>query len=333
MEGETQMFKYIIKRILIMIPMLLVVTFIVFTLISMSDVDPGRSKLGPEASQELVDELNHQYGVDQPFIIRYAKWVWGAVRGDFGDSWYYDHGVAVDIKARFPNTIKLTLLSIGIAMIIGIPLGVLAAVKQYSWMDRVFSTASMLLSAVPTFCMATIGVLIFCWRLHWVPATGVVNGWKSWILPSLTLGISYSASFLRFTRSAVLDTIRQDYIRTIRSKGVKEKKVIWGHAFRNALLPLITITGMMLGGLLGGAVIMESVFVIPGLGTLVMNAINQYDMPMTMAAISMLAGMYMLIMLIVDILYAVVDPRIRARYAAVKKKKTPVRAEEGGAAG
>ncbi len=323
------MLKYIIKRVLIMIPMLLVVTFIVFSLISMSDVDPGRSKLGPEASQELVDEMNHKYGVDQPFPIRYLKWVWGAIRLDFGDSWYYDHPVSMDIAARFPNTIKLTLLSIGIALIIGIPLGVLAAVKQYSAADRVFSTLSMLLAAIPTFCIATIGVLVFCWKLHWVPATGVVNGWKSWILPSLTLGISYSASFLRFTRSAVLDTIRQDYIRTVRSKGVRERKVIWGHAFRNSLLPLITITGMMLGGLLGGAVIMESVFVIPGLGTLVMNAINQYDMPMTMAAITMLAAIYMLIMLIVDILYAVVDPRIRARYTSAKKKKAPAKAEGG----
>lgn len=326
------MIKYFIKRILIIIPMLLVVTFIVFSLVSMSDVDPGRNKLGPEASQELVDAKNAEYGLDKPFIVRYFVWLGGMVTGDFGQSWYYDRPVINDISARWPHTIKLTLLSIGISMIIGIPLGVLAAVKQYSWMDRVFTTISMFLSAIPTFCMATLYVLIFSYKLKLVPASGISNGWQSWILPALTLGISYATGFLRYTRSAVLDTIRTDYVRTVRSKGVREGKIIWGHAFRNALLPIITITGMNLGGLLGGAVIMEQVFVIPGLGTLVMNGIYQYDMPMVMAAITILAAVYMLIMLVVDLLYAVVDPRIRARYAGVKKKKAKPAAAKGGAA-
>ena len=220
-----------------MIPMLLVVTFIVFSLVSMSDVDPGRSKLGPEASQELVDEQNAKYGLDKPFLVRYVKWLAGVATGDFGQSWYYDRPVVQDIAARWPNTIKLTLLSIGISMLIGIPLGVLAAVRQYSWMDRVFTTLSMLLSAIPTFCMATIYVLIFSYKLKLVPASGITNGWQCWILPAMTLGVSYATGFLRYTRSAVLETIRTDYVRTVRSKGVRESKIIWGHAFRNALLP------------------------------------------------------------------------------------------------
>lgn len=325
------MVKYFIKRILAMIPMLLVVTFIVFTLTSMSTVDPGRSKLGAEATEEQVAAKNAEYGLDKPFLIRYVRWVAGIVRGDFGQSWYYDRPVVGDIMARWPYTVTLALISLAIAMVIGIPLGVLSAVKQYSWMDRVFTTSSMLLSAIPTFCMATLGVLVFSYKLHWVDASGVTNGLKSWILPCLTLGISYSAGFLRFTRTAVLDTIRQDYIRTVRAKGVPESGVIWGHSFRNALLPLITITGMNLGGLLGGAVIMESVFVIPGLGTLVMNSINQYDQPMVMGAITMLAAVYMLIMLVVDLLYAVVDPRIRAKYTS-GKKKSPAKRPAGGEA-
>ena len=320
---------YIIKRILMIIPMMLAVTFIVFTLVSLSPVNPGRMKLGAEATEEQVAAINAGYGLDKPFVVRYVSWVAGIVRGDFGDSWYYDRPVMDDIAARWPYTIRLTLMSIAIAMVIGIPLGVLAAVKQYSWMDRVFTTSSMLLSAIHTFCMATIFVLIFSYQLHWVPASGVTADPKGWILPAMTLGISYSAMFLRFTRSAVLDTIRQDYIQTVRSKGVRERAVIWGHAFRNALLPLITVTGMALGGLLGGAVIMESVFVIPGLGTLVMNGINQYDVPMVMGAITVLAFVFMLIMLVVDLLYAVVDPRIRGRYVTAKKKK-PL-SEKGGA--
>lgn len=326
------MIKYFIKRILVMIPMLLVVTFIVFTLTSMSSVNPGRSKLGAEATEEQVAEKNAEYGLDKPFLIRYVRWVAGIARGNFGQSWYYDRPVIDDIMARWPYTVTLALVSLSIAMVIGIPLGVLSAVKQYSWMDRLFTTSSMLLSAIPTFCMATLGVLVFSYKLHWVDASGVVNGLKSWILPSMTLGISYSAGFLRFTRTSVLDTIRQDYINTVRAKGVRESVVIWGHSFRNALLPLITITGMNLGGLLGGAVIMESVFVIPGLGTLVMNSINQYDQPMVMGAITMLAAIYMLIMLAVDLLYAVVDPRIRAKYTAGKKRTVPAKKAAGGEA-
>lgn len=323
------MVKYFLKRIFAIIPMLLVVTFIVFTLTSMSTVNPGRMKLGAEATAEQVAEKNAEYGLDRPFLVRYVRWVFGIVRGDFGQSWYYDRPVIGDIMARWPYTVTLALVSLSIAMVIGIPLGVLSAVKQYSWMDRVFTTSSMLLSAIPTFCMATLGVLLFSYKLHWVDASGVTNGLKSWILPAMTLGISYSAGFLRFTRTSVLDTIRQDYIRTVRAKGVRERAVIWGHSFRNALLPLITITGMNLGGLLGGAVIMESVFVIPGLGTLVMNSINQYDQPMVMGAITILAAIYMLIMLVVDLLYAVVDPRIRAKYTS-GKKKAPAKRPVGG---
>lgn len=321
--------QYIIKRVLMIIPMMLAVTFIVFALVSLSKVNPGRMKLGAEATEEQVAAVNAQYGLDKPFLVRYLNFVAGAVRGDFGNSWYYDRPVMDDVAAKWPYTIQLTLMSIAIAMIIGIPLGVLAAVKQYSWMDRIFTTASMLLSAIPTFCMATIFVLIFSYKLKWVPASGVTQGLRSWILPAMTLGIAYSAMFLRFTRSAVLDTIRQDYIQTVRSKGVRERRVIWGHAFRNALLPLITVTGMTLGGLLGGAVIMESVFVIPGLGTLVMNGINQYDVPMVMGAITVLAFTFMMIMLAVDLLYAVVDPRIKARYAVVGKTHHAHKAKEG----
>lgn len=323
--------KYIVKRVLMIIPMMLAVTFIVFSLVSLSKVNPGRMKLGAEATEEQVAEVNAKYGLDKPFLVRYFNFVAGAVQGNFGDSWYYDQPVTQFIAARWPYTIKLTLMSIIIAMVIGIPLGVLSAVKQYSWMDRIFTTLSMLLSAIPTFCMATLFVLFFSFKLHWVPASGVTEGIKGWVLPSMTLGIAYSAMFLRFTRSAVLDTIRQDYIQTVRSKGVRERAVIWGHAFRNALLPLITVTGMTLGGLLGGAVIMESVFVIPGLGTLVMNGINQNDVPMVMGAITVLAFSFMVIMLAVDLLYAVVDPRIRARYT-VQKKKKPVKREGGAAA-
>ena len=318
------MWKYILKRILIMIPMMIAVTFIIYALVSLSSVDPTRLILGPEATEVEIAALRESLHLDDNLIVRYLLWLKDAVHGDFGDSWYYT-GPAFDyILARWPNTILLTLLSMAIAMLIGIPLGVLSAVKQYSLADRVLTTLSMVLAAIPTFCIATIFVIVFSLNLKLVPASGVTEGWRSWILPALTLGISYSAQFLRFTRSNMLETIRMDYIRTIRSKGVAERDTIWKHAFRNTLIPLITISGTTLGQLLGGAVIMEAVFVIPGLGTLVLNAINQYDVPIVMGAVSMLAFTFMVIMLAVDLLYAVVDPRMRARYG-VRKKKSSVK--------
>lgn len=327
------MWKYIIKRILLMIPMMIAVTLIIYALVSLSSVDPTRLILGPEATDVEISALRESLHLDDNLITRYVLWFKDAVCGNFGDSWYYSEPVIDFILSRWPNTIRLTVLSMLIAMVVGIPLGVLSAVKQYSVADRVLTTLSMILSAIPTYCIATLFVIIFSLKLRLVPASGVTAGWLSWILPALTLGISYSAQFLRFTRSSMLETIRQDYIRTIRSKGVAEKSVIWGHAFRNTLIPLITISGTTLGQLLGGAVIMESVFVIPGLGTLVLNGINQYDVPMVMGAVSILALTFMVIMLVVDLLYAVVDPRMRARFGGKKKKPAPAALKGGASVG
>lgn len=246
------MIRFIIKRLLTIIPMMLVIIFIVFALVSMSKVDPGRMKLGADASEEDVYAYNESLGLHDPLIVRYGKYVVGILKGDFGVSYYYNEPVMDIIMGRWPYTIKLTLLSMAIALAAGISLGVLSAVKQYSILDRIATVASMLLSAVPTFCMAALLVLTFSYKFGLVPASGVTNGWKSWILPAITLGISYSAQFLRFTRSTMLDTTRQDYIRTARAKGVAERTMVWRHAFRNALLPLITISGTTMGALLGG---------------------------------------------------------------------------------
>ncbi|WP_186567016.1 ABC transporter permease [Lawsonibacter celer] len=316
------MIRFIIKRLLTIIPMMLVIIFIVFALVSMSKVDPGRMKLGADASEEDVYAYNESLGLHDPLIVRYGKYVVGILKGDFGVSYYYNEPVMDIIMGRWPYTIKLTLLSMAIALAAGISLGVLSAVKQYSILDRIATVASMLLSAVPTFCMAALLVLTFSYKFGLVPASGVTNGWKSWILPAITLGISYSAQFLRFTRSTMLDTTRQDYIRTARAKGVAERTMVWRHAFRNALLPLITISGTTMGALLGGAVAMEKVFVIPGLGTLVQDALNRNDVPLVIGAITLMAFTFMMIMLVVDLLYAAVDPRIRAKYSGGKVRKT-----------
>ena len=324
------MIKFVVKRLLAIIPMMLIIIFIVFALVSMSDVDPGRLKLGGEATEEEVYAYNEALGLYDPLIVRYGKYVFGILKGDFGTSYYYNEPVMNTVMGRWPNTIRLTLLSVGIAMVVGISLGVLSAVKQYSILDRIATVASMLLSAIPTFCMAALLVLTFSYKFKLVPASGITNGWKSWILPALTLGISYSAQFLRFARSTMLDTTRQDYIRTARAKGVSETATVWRHAFRNALLPLITICGTTLGALLGGAVAMEKVFVIPGLGTLVADALARNDIPIVTGAISLMAFTFMMIMLVVDLLYAAVDPRIRAKYSGGKKKTKKKEAASNG---
>jgi len=315
--------KYVIKRVLMIIPMMLVVMAIIFALGSVSTVLPGRTKLGAEATEQQVYEYNRALGLFDPLPIRYIRYICNIVRGDFGTSYYYERPVFELIMNRWPNTIRLTVTSLIIAMSLGIPIGILSAVKQYSFIDRFASILAMLLAAIPVFCMATIYMLVFSYKLRLVPASGITMGWKSWILPCLTLGVFYSARFLRFTRSTMLETIRQDYVRTARAKGAYEKNVIWTHAFRNALLPLITITGTNLGVLLGGAVVIESVFVIPGLGSMVVESLARNDTPLTMAAISMLAFTFLSIMLAVDLLYAVVDPRIRAIYQSRDKKKHP----------
>ena len=222
--------------------MMLIIIFIVFALVSMSDVDPGRLKLGGEATEEEVYAYNEALGLYDPLIVRYGKYVFGILKGDFGTSYYYNEPVMNTVMGRWPNTIRLTLLSVGIAMVVGISLGVLSAVKQYSILDRIATVASMLLSAIPTFCMAALLVLTFSYKFKLVPASGITNGWKSWILPALTLGISYSAQFLRFARSTMLDTTRQDYIRTARAKGVPGFKVIFGHALKNSLIPVIKLS-------------------------------------------------------------------------------------------
>lgn len=323
------MLKFILKRLLMIIPMMLIIIFIVFALASMAEVDPGRMLLGPEATEEQVYEYNEELGLYDPLIVRYGNYIWGMLHGDFGTSYYYREPVLGIIMARWPNTILLTFLSVGIAVVVGVSLGVLSAVKQYSILDRIATVSSMLLSAIPTFCMAALLILLFSYELGLVPASGITNGWRSWILPAITLGISYSAQFLRFTRSTMLDTTRQDYIRTARAKGVTEGDLIWHHAFRNALLPLITLCGTTLGTLLGGAVAMEKVFVIPGLGTLVADALGRSDIPLVVGAISLMAFTFMIIMLVVDLLYAVVDPRIRAKYSGGKRKKKPAALGEG----
>lgn len=305
--------KYIFKRILMIFPTLLAIVFIVLGIMSLTPCTPAQVILGEKASPEAVARLNHELGVDQPFIIRYGNYVLNLLKGDMGNSYRTGRPVIDEIISRLPTTIKLSSVSILLAVIVGIPLGILAAVKQYSLYDFIGTAAAMLMASIPGFWFGLMAILLFALKLGLLPSNGN-DTWMHYILPSITLAIPTTAALLRLTRTTMLETIRQDYVRTARAKGQTESKVIFNHALKNALLPVITVAGMEFGGLLGGAVVCETVFSINGVGTLIINSIRMKDIPQVTGCALFLAFFFMIVMLIVDILYAYIDPRIRARY-------------------
>ena len=298
------MTKYIVKRLLVLIPILLGVTLIIFTIMDFTPGDPAVRILGPESSIEAREQLREELGLSQPFWVRFFDYVKDVfLKLDFGNSYRTGKPVFDDIFMRLPVSIKVAFLGMLLATVMGLPLGVLSAVKQYS-----------VLVAMPTFWLAMLLILVFALYLGWLPAGGALT-WQSYILPTITVGVPYGSKVLRMTRSTMLEEIRQDYVRTARSKGVPEKKVIYGHALKNALLPVITTIGSAFGAILGGSVIAESVFNLPGLGSLIVLSIKAKDTPSVLASVLLLAVFFALIMLIVDLVYAFIDPRIKAKYA------------------
>lgn len=307
--------RYIIKRLLLIIPILIGVSFIVYGILSMTPGDPGTSILGSSATQEQIDALNHDLGYDRPFVVRYVDYMYNLIfRMDMGES--YRSGTAVwdDIMKKAAVSIRIAVNGMLCATIIGIPLGILSAVKQYSFLDFSTTTLSMILAAIPSFWLGMLLMYCFALKLGWFPSSGI-DTWRHYILPMFAIGLPYAAYELRFTRSTMLEAIRQDYVRTCRAKGGEERVVIWKHALKNALLPVITVTGNNFGGLLGGAMITETVYSIPGLGVMLVNAIKTKDIPVAMGTTLFLAGFFCLIMVVVDLLYALFDPRIKAKYS------------------
>lgn len=306
------MLRYIFKRILLLIPVLLGVSFIVFTIMSFTPGDPATAILGNGATKEEIQKLNEELGYYDPFVERYAEYVFNAVQGDFGTSYRTGEPVFGEIFSRFPTTIKLAISAIVLAVVIGIPIGMLSAIKQYSVFDVTSTVVAMFMTSVPQFWLALMGILIFAVNLHILPSTGL-DSFKHYIMPVFTLCLPCAANIIRLTRSSMLETIRQDYVRTARAKGLSERVVILKHAFRNALLPVITVIGINFGYQLGGAVLIESIFGIAGVGSLTVNSIRQKDIPQTTASILFLAFIYVVIMLVVDVLYAYIDPRLKAK--------------------
>jgi len=287
----------------------------VFSIMALTPGDPGRLILGLNAPQEAVDMLNSELGYDDPFLVRYVNYIFNAVfRLDFGNSYRTQQAVFDEIWLRFPNTLILAMLAVLVSSVIGISLGVISAVKQYSLTDNVLTVLAMFFASMPGFWLGMNLILIFALYLGLLPTSGI-GSWQHFVLPVVTLSMGGAGGVLRLTRSTMLETIRQDYIRTARAKGAPRRTVIMRHALKNALLPVITAMAMSFGALLGGAVIVETIFSIPGLGTHLITAIRMQDVPVVMATTVLLALLFCLIMLVVDILYAFLDPRIKAKYS------------------
>jgi len=309
------MYKFVLRRLLLTIPVLIGAVFLVFAIMSMTPGDPGTLILGMTADKADIAKLNAEFGYDKPFFIRFANYIKDIVfHFDFGDSYRTRTPVFTEIFARFPHTFKLALASICLSSVLGIFLGILSAVRQYSFIDSFFTIIAMFSASMPGFWLGLMLMLFFSLKLGWLPSNGVET-WKHFVLPTITLSMGGTAGLLRLTRSTMLETIRQDYIRTARSKGAFERIVIYEHALKNALLPVITSLGMNFGASLGGAIIIETVFGMPGLGTHIVTAIRQKDVPVVLASTLLLAVLFCLIMLAVDILYAFIDPRIKSKYA------------------
>ena len=322
------MIRYILKRLLMMIPVLLGVMFVVFTIMHITPGDPARMILGEGASAEAVEELREELGLNDPFLVQLARYIKQVVfELDLGESYSSKKPVMDELLARFPTTLTLAVLSVLISVVIGVPLGILSAAKPYSILDNIATAIALFGVSMPTFWAGLMAVIIFSVTLGLLPASGSY-GPEYWVLPSAVLGFHSAARIMRMTRSSMLEVIRQDYIRTARAKGQKEWVVITVHALKNAMIPVLTVIGMQFGTLLGGSVLIESVFALPGLGNYIIDSIKTRDNPVVQGGVLMLALAFSFVNLFVDILYGYIDPRIKSQYKLPKRRSAAKHAKE-----
>nr|WP_315102253.1 ABC transporter permease [uncultured Fretibacterium sp.] len=308
------MLRYIVRRVLFLIPVLLGVAFCVFTLLYLTPGDPARMILGDLATEEAVQEFRNREGLNDPFLIQFGNYVWKAVtKGDIGRSYVTKRSVAQEVLAAFPATLKLSALAMVIAILVGLPCGILSAIKQYSLFDTVTMIFAMIGLSMPVFWLGLLLILLFSVHLRWLPSSGF-GTFKAMILPAVSLSAQAISMVTRMTRSSMLEVIRADYIRTARAKGQKESVVIWVHALHNALIPVVTLCGLQFGHLLAGAILTESIFAIPGIGRLMVTSIMQRNYPVVQGGVLFIAIAFSIVNLLVDLVYAYIDPRIKAQY-------------------
>lgn len=310
--------KFIFRRVAALAATLFFVSVLVFVVIRVLPGDPALIIMGTEASPEAAARLREAMGLNRPLPVQYAEWIGGALRGDLGRSIQYDLPVGSLILSRLQITVPLTLLAAGFMVLAAIPLGIFAATRHRRWGDYLTMILSQLGIAVPSFWAGLLLILLFSVRLGWVQAGGF-DGWgqgawpalRSLLLPAVALGLFQFAVLARTTRSAILEVLREEYVKTARAKGLGEPAVLVKHTFRNAMIPVVTVVGLQLGQLMAGSIILESVFYLPGLGRLVLGAINARDLPVVQGVVLFVASTIVLINVLVDVLYGFLDPRIR----------------------
>jgi ABC-type dipeptide/oligopeptide/nickel transport system permease component len=302
--------RYVLKRAVLALPVLVGVSVVVFVAIRLIPGDPAQLMAGQAATQEVVQQIRQSLGLDQPLPVQYLYFLRNVVRGDLGRSLFNGAPVVEELAQRFPRTVRLALASMAVASLIGIPAGILAATRRSTWVDTAVMLVALAGVSVPVFWLGLNLILLFSVRLQWLPSFGYET-WRHLVLPSLTLGAASTAVVARMTRSAMLEVLGQDYVRTARAKGLAERVVVSRHALRNALIPVVTVLGLQLGTLLSGAVLTETVFAWPGIGRLLVEAVLARDYPIIQGATLLIAATFVVLNVAVDVLYGLLDPRIR----------------------
>ena len=315
--------KYIIRRVLLFIPTLIGVSIAIFVILRVIPGDIASIILGGPSGEgayslEELEALREQLGLNRPIVVQYFDWAWSMLRGDLGDSYLLSRPISDELRRQLPVTLQLAFFTAIVVSAIAIPIGILAAIKRDSWLDVVLRGWAILGLAAPTFFVAILFILGLSLYFRWLPPVGFINMWndpvtsfQQLIFPAMALGFSSNGLLLRMTRTQLLEVMGEDYVRTARAKGLGERIVIWRHAVRNALLPIVTIAGFHVGGLLSGTVVIETVFNIPGVGLGLVRGLNARDMPLIQVYILYFAAMALVVNLVVDLTYAWLDPRIR----------------------
>lgn len=321
------MLRFIGKRLLILIPTLLAITIVVQLFIIITPGDPARMMGGTQASEEELEALREEMGLNDPFLVRYWNYMKSIFKGDFGISYRTKAPVMREIMKRFPYTLLLVFVSMALALIMGIPTGIYAATHQYTWKDNLSIFLSLFCVSMPAFWFALLLIKYLCVKWRLLPVAGV-DTWKGWILPCFTTALCYAASIARQMRSNMLEVIRQDYITTARAKGQTERKVLYSHALQNAIIPIIMTVGSTFGMAMGGSLVTEVIFGIPGLGSYTIDALNSRDYPVIQTNVLFLSALFCIILLLTDVAFAIADPKIRALYIGKGRRKKKDKAKE-----
>ena len=313
------MHRYILRRVLLMIPTMLGIIALVLFFIVLTPGDPARMQLGEQASEEEVQALRIEMGLTDPYAIRYVNYVNNILHGNFGVSFRTKRPVIAEIVARYPYSLMLVTISLVFSCSIGVPLGIYAATHQYSWKDNAAIAATLFCVSMPNFWFALMMVQLVSVRLGLLPTSGV-ESWKGWVLPVVSGSLGFCATIARQTRSNMLEVIRQDYITTALAKGQTIRKVRYNHALRNAIIPVIMVVGSIFGLAMGGSMISEVIYSIPGLGSYTLSALQQRDYPVIQTSVLFMSTLFAVVLLLIDIIFAMVDPRIRSQFASKKKQ-------------